>query len=174
MQSLVILLLLTGLGYGQTAPATLADTSAALDTIDLDANLCFRIRDVALDRGDLRFYFTDGWLILAKPAAGRTMAGIFVRSSEGDDAELSVLPPSTGERMSLARFTGSPNLNEHLDTVVMLFTDDTAAEIRAAIATSNRPDPSPEQGLLFKARGPRRTENSTVRPCRRPWPPRRI
>ena len=156
MRSLgVLLLLVTGPAYGQAAPApatTLADTSAALDAIELDANLCFRVRDLPLDRGDLRYYFTDGWLILAKPAAGRTMAGIFVRSSAGDDAELSVLPPSTGERMSLARFTGAPNLNEHLDTVIMLFTDDTAAEIRAAITTSNRPDSSPEQGLLLKAR----------------------
>lgn len=139
------------------APTALAEAAQRVSGIALDPGACYRVRDVALDRGDLRFYFTDGWVIFAKPVqiapnSERVMAAIFVRASSGDDAEIAVLPPSPGERMSLARFTGTPNLNEHLDTVLMLFTDDTAAEIQLAIKNSNHPEPSREQGLLLQDR----------------------
>ena len=162
-QAALACVLAIALPYGARAqapsntPTVLAETAARTDGITLDPGACYRVRDVAFDRGDLRYYFTDGWVIFAKPiqtAPGieRVLAAVFVRSSEGDDAEVAVLPPSTGERMSLARFTGTPNLNEHLDTVVMLFTDDTAADFQQAIKASGRPEPNREQGLLFESR----------------------
>jgi hypothetical protein len=150
------LALVAAAAWAQTTPAPLATATAALNAMELDPGACYRVRDLALDRGDLRFYFTDGWVIFAKPitlsGTPRVLGAVYLRGSNLDDAELSVLPPTTAERLSLVRFTGTPNLSEHLDTMMALFTDDTAIQMRQAIAASSKPDPDREQGLLLAAR----------------------
>jgi hypothetical protein len=73
------------------------------------------VRDLALPKDEARIFFTDGYLIFAKPVAGVRMSAVFTADVEGGDAEVLVLPPNRGERRSLASYTGSPNLDEHLD-----------------------------------------------------------
>ncbi len=64
--------------------------------------------------------------------AGRRLAAIFTADVDGGDAEILLMPPSKGERLSLASFTGSPNLNEHFIASIFVFTDETGSYVYKA------------------------------------------
>ncbi len=124
--------------------------AAEMRTAGLDPAECYRVRDLHFSRGDdLRFYLTDGYLIFGKPVAGRPIAAVFSADTEGGDAEVLVLPPSKGERVSLSAFTGAPNLDEHFSSGLFLFTDDTAEVLKKAIARQEDARKSPERGALL-------------------------
>ena len=80
--------------------------------IRLDPEQCFRVRDIFLEREDLKFYFVDGHLIFGQPVAGPHRCRLFVASEPTDGGEIILFPPSKRERQSLSRFTGQPVLNE--------------------------------------------------------------
>jgi len=101
--------------------------------MSLDPAQCYRVREFSLYKDEARIFLTDGYLIFAKPIAGAPMAAVFSADVEGGDAEVLVLPPNLGERRSLASYTGSPNLDEHLVSAVMLFSDDTYARLSEQI-----------------------------------------
>lgn len=119
---------------------------------ELDPSACYRVRDLAFSREDLRFYFTDGWLLFGKPINGRYHTAVFEREAESGDAEVLLLPPSKGERISLAKFTGSPNLNEHLHQAVLIFSDDTGNRLLQLIRDQGEPKLSAEMGHLLAAK----------------------
>ena len=54
--------------------------------------------------------------------AGRRIAAVFTTDVENGDGEVILLPPDRAERRSLAKFIGSPNLDEHFRSAVFLFT----------------------------------------------------
>src|SRR5579883_1295023 len=91
-----------------------AELARSIAANSLDPQECYRVRELSLVREDVRFFFTDGYLIFAKPVAGRRVAAIFTADVEGGDAEVLILPPSRSERKSLASFIDSPNLDEHI------------------------------------------------------------
>lgn len=122
--------------------------AAALKELTFDASQCWRVRDLALVREDVKLYFTDGYVMMSRPVAGAPLAALFWAEVEGGDGEVIVLPPTAGERQSLARFTESPNLNEHFRSAVLIFTDGTAAEMAAHIKDSAA-KPAPEMGALL-------------------------
>ena len=117
--------------------------------IRLDPEQCFRVRDIFLEREDLKFYFVDGHLIFGQPVAGRTVVALFVASEPTDGGEIILFPPSKRERQSLSRFTGQPVLNEKIRTVMMFFTDDTGEVLRSALQKNefNKLDPEAGQRL---------------------------
>lgn len=124
-------------------PATLAASGvsgaqslAEILATKFDAQQCYRVRDIFLEREDVKFYFTDGHLIFAEPTRNRTIAALFIASSPTDQAEMLVIPPTAGERQSVARFTSQPVLNEKFRTAMMFFTDDTAEQLRTALQAS--------------------------------------
>lgn len=133
----------------------LAQTAAALGErlrrLELDPEHCYRVRDLEFQREDIRFYLNDGLLIFSQPAAGRRTIAVFRATEPGDDGEILVRPPDRGERASLARATGSPNLNEHFHTALFLFGDGGAEELLEAIHKAG-PKPRPEEGLLLVSR----------------------
>jgi hypothetical protein len=55
--------------------ALAADTAASLAReireMALDAEEAYRVRDLTLVKEDIRFYLTEGYLVFAKPVAGR-------------------------------------------------------------------------------------------------------
>src|SRR5208283_2144911 len=109
---------------------TAAEIASQFQSLSLDPNETYHVRDFQLVRGDLKLYFTDGTISFATPVAGRPVAMVFsALDNEFGDAELLVLPPRRSERQSLASFTKSPNLDEHFRAAVFFFTDDTCAEI---------------------------------------------
>lgn len=145
------LLLALGLAPSLLWPATTAaDLASKIRQAGLDPEECYRVRDISFAREDLRVYLSDGYLILGRPVGGRRISAVFSAHTEGGDGELLLMPPSKSERLSLATFTHSPNLNEHFRIALMLFTDATAEELAGLIRS--RPDvaKSPETGILLE------------------------
>ncbi|BDC48632.1 hypothetical protein F183_A09480 [Bryobacterales bacterium F-183] len=110
----------------QTTPkpdGVAAALSRELREAGLDAAECYRIRDFRLAKEELKFYWNDGYAIFAKPVRGSRLAVYFSGDMEGGDGEVLVSPPHRGERRALAKFTGSPTLNEHYKNALFVFTD---------------------------------------------------
>ncbi len=105
-------------------------------SLELDPERCYRVRDVYLEREDVKLYFTDGHLIFAKPVLGRTIAALFVATSQTDVGEVLVIPPLPSERESMARFLDETILNEKFRNAMMFFTDDTPEALEEAIERS--------------------------------------
>ena len=108
----------------------------------LDPEQCYRVRDLAVGREDLKLYLTDGYLIFSKPVNGERISAVFTADVEGGDGEVLLLPPYRGERQSLARFTQSPNLDEHFRAAVLVASDGSAQTLLDRIA---------QQGSVRKA-----------------------
>lgn len=126
-----------------------ADLAQQVREISLDPGACYRVRDLELPKDEARLFFTDGYLIFSKPIAGVRMSAVFTADVEGGEAELLVLPPNQGERRSLASYTGSPNLDEHLSAAVLVFSDDTYAKLTAQIARNPENKKVPEAGAVM-------------------------
>ena len=121
--------------------------------IALDPDRCYRVRDLKLDREDAKLFFTEGLLIFSKPIAGAPLAAIFSAQVESGEAEMLLMPPTRGERGALARFTNSPNLASRFDSMMMLFTDSTAADLMRQIeASPGGVKPAVEMGLVLRQR----------------------
>lgn len=105
-------------------------------SLELDPERCYRVRDVYLEREDVKLYFTDGHLIFAKPVLGRTVAALFLATTQTDVGEVLVIPPLPSERQSMARFLDETILNEKFRNAMMFFTDDTPEALQEAIENS--------------------------------------
>jgi len=128
----VVFLLILPLA-GWAAGPTAAETARAVRDAGLDLDQCYHVRDLSLFKEDIKLYFNDGYLIFSKPVAGERVAAVFVADVEGGDGEVLLLPPQRGERQSLARFTRSPNLDEHFTRALLIFTDDTGRSLLESI-----------------------------------------
>jgi hypothetical protein len=127
---------------------TAADLARLVNQITLDPGECYRITDLNFSKEDVRIYLTSGYISFAKPVNGTRLAAIFTADVEAGDAEVLLIPPFRGERLSLANFTESPNLDEHFKGAAMIFTDNTAADLQAVLAArSSRKNP--EMGALL-------------------------
>jgi hypothetical protein len=123
-----------------------AESLAEILATRFDPQQCYRVRDIFLEREDVKFYFTDGHLIFAHPTRNRTIAALFIASSPMDQGEILVIPPNAGERQSVARFTSQPVLNEKFRTAMMFFTDDTAEHLRGALQASHASSLDAQEG----------------------------
>ena len=112
------------------------DHLRAIRRVELDPQRCYRVRDVFLEREDVKLYFTDGHLIFGRKVHGRDIAAAFVASEPTDIGEVLIIPPTPGERRSAARFLDETVINEKFRTAVFFFTDDTADALRRAVARS--------------------------------------
>jgi hypothetical protein len=115
----------------------------------LDPDQCYRVRDLTLAREDLKLYLTDGYVIFSKPVNGERISAVFTAEVEGGDGEVLLLPPFRGERQSLARFTQSPNLDEHFRAAVLVFSDGSAQTLLDRIAQEGTNRKVPELGPLL-------------------------
>lgn len=143
--------LLASLAWALSAAGaqTAAELARQAREISLDPEQCYRVRELRLAREDIRLYFTDGYLIFARPVEGRRLAAVFSGDVEGGDAEILLFPPTRDERISLASATGSPNLNEHFRFAVLIFTDDTYEQLAAQLGPPGEARRSAERGLLL-------------------------
>ena len=126
-----------------------SDLSKQIAEAGLNLEDCYRVRDLTLTKEDLRFYFTDGYIIFGKPIGGAPISAVFIASAQGGDAEVLALPPNRSERQALAGFTGSPNLNEHFHAAVLLFTDQTYRDLMAQIRDNPSNKKVAEMGLAL-------------------------
>ena len=130
------------------AESTGATIAQSIREIALDAESCYRVRELNFAKEDLRFYLSDGYIIFAKPVQGQRLMALFSADVEGGDAEVLVMPPHRSERKSLAAFTGAPNLDEHFRTALFVFTDGTGDELYQRARETGRP--SIEMGALVR------------------------
>jgi hypothetical protein len=120
----------------QTSPAPQSATAVitALQQLTIDPAQTYHVRELQIARGDIKIYLTEGILAFSTPIAGRPVAAVFTTGlSEGGDGEVLVLPPQSSERAAMAAFSKSPNLDEHFDSAVFFFSDDTVKELVAQI-----------------------------------------
>lgn len=111
--------------YG--APDPLAAVRSDLQHLAIDSTQTFRVRELELNEGGSKIYLTEGVLAFATPVNGHRIAAVFTTEPvEAGDAEIIALPPVPAERASLARFAGSPNLDEHFTSALFFFADETA------------------------------------------------
>jgi hypothetical protein len=127
---------------------TAAEVGHLLHENSLDANECYKVTELEYSKEDLKIFFTEGFLSFTKPVNGIRTAAVFSAEVEAGDAEILLLPPTRGERLSLSNFTQSPNLEEHFKTALLLFTDSTAEDLLAKIRAQGAKK-SPEMGALL-------------------------
>lgn len=145
----LLISLLFALGFARAAGPSAAELARAVHDAELDPQECYRVRDLSYRKEDVRLYFTDGYLIFSKPAAGQPLSAVFTTDVEGGDGEVILLPPSRGERKSLAAFTESPNLDEHLKAALLVFTDGTGSILLDRIRQEGNARKAPEVGALM-------------------------
>jgi hypothetical protein len=129
-----------------------ADVARALRETGFDPAECYRVRDLALFKEDIRIYLTDGHLIFSRPVAGRPVAAVFTADTEGGDGEVLLLPPDRAERRSLAAYIHSPNLDEHFHAALLLFTGGQHQALIAQMAQSPSVKKAPETGVSMAER----------------------
>jgi hypothetical protein len=131
------------------AGSAAADLSRAIHDLTFDRDTCYRVRDLEIVKEDIRIYLNYGHLILSKPLQGRPIAAAFVADVDGGDGEVLLMPPDRAERTSLAAHTHSPNLDEHFQSALFVFTGDDAARLQAQIAANPANRKAPEVGALL-------------------------
>ena len=144
----------TALPLGRSAITAVGPAAAVLEairTVTIDPNACYRVRDLTLRRGDVRFYLTDGFLAFSKPVAGAPIAAVFSSVVDGGDGEVILIPPNRDERVNLAAKTHAPNLDEHLHDAILFFADDTAAQWQAQMKGSEWIHQDPAKGQELAA-----------------------
>lgn len=134
------------------SPTALSELAAQIREAGLDPDECYRVRDLDFTREDARIYLTDGFLIFGKAVNGRRFSAVFIGEIDGGDAEILLFPPLRSERMSLAKFTESPNLSEHFRFAAFLFTDDTHTEVVKKISEGYGGRKVPDVGPMYAER----------------------
>lgn len=138
-----------------------AELAAGLSQLSLNPAETYRVRDLELNRGDVKFYLTEGILSFFSPLNGRVVGALFTTENvESGDGEVLALPSERSERASLASFTQRPNLNEHLRAAIFFFSDNTAGELIREIKVRNIPS-APDLIDQLNAQFGRATRNLT-------------
>ena len=146
--TLVFVLLFAATGArGESSAAELA---RSIHEAALDPGECYRVRDFSFRQDEIHVYFTDGYLIFSKSVAGQRISAVFVTDDvEGGDGEVLLFPPTRSERESLAAFTKSPNLDEHIAAALMIFTNGTGALLLDRLKKEGSGTKVPEMGALM-------------------------
>ena len=145
--SLSILLALCAAAQG--ALPTGKELGQTIREAGLDPLACFHVRDLSYSKGAIRLYFNEGYLIFSRPVMGQRLVAVFTTEIEGGDGEVLLIPPSRSERQSLASFTKSPTLDEHLRDGLLIFTDLSGNTLLDQLTRGEGGRPAPEMGPLL-------------------------
>lgn len=143
-------LALTPVWAFQSPSPNAAELARQIREAGLDPAECYRVRDFNFTKDDVRLYLNDGYLIFSKPVQGQRLSALFTTDVEGGDGEVIIIPPTRAERQSLASFTQSPNLDEHVSVALMVFTDGSGARLRESLLEGeNAARKSAEMGAVL-------------------------
>jgi len=131
------------------ASPSAAELTSSFRDVGLDPAACYRVRDLSFAKEDIRLYLTEGYVIFSKPVMGQRLAAVFTSDVEGGDGEVILIPPTRGERQSLASFTQSPNLDEHLRSALLISTEGSAAALFDRVQKDGTGKPAPEMGAIL-------------------------
>ncbi|HYU33163.1 MAG TPA: M1 family aminopeptidase [Thermoanaerobaculia bacterium] len=127
-RSAVALLLWLAATAAQAAPAAPDPTYAALRAARPDGRR-IQVHGLVLERDAFRFQFDSGAFYLLSPVAGRTFGAVFV-----GQGSYRLTPATRNERQHLALVSGGgvdfETLSDTFEDLVLLFADDTAAELQ--------------------------------------------
>lgn len=135
--------------HGVLSAGTASDLGRDLREIAFDRGECYRVRDLTIVKEDLKIFLTDGHLIFSKPVAGHRIAAVFTADVEGGDGEVILMPPDRAERASLASYINSPNLDDHFQTAVFLFTGDDYDALVSQLPRNPANKKAPEAGAAM-------------------------
>ncbi|HTO87855.1 MAG TPA: M1 family aminopeptidase [Thermoanaerobaculia bacterium] len=124
-----LVLAAAGAGLASPLPAPTADPVYAALRAARPTDRSVSVRDFTLERDVFRFRFTAGTFELLPPIDGRTVGAVFV-----GEGSMELAPASESERRHLAFLTGDRRLEiltDRFESLVLLFTDATAADIEA-------------------------------------------
>lgn len=102
---------------------------AALNALRVDTTKVYYVRDVTLRRDVVRVVLSEGKLAFLEAHDGRTLGAVFTGSGVALAA-----PRDLTEKKSLARFLGTPLLDQPFGRGYFRFTDETAEELRRGLA----------------------------------------
>ena len=108
----------------------------------LPAGPAISVQNLVLKRDAATFTFSRGELIFFGEVNGKVTGAVF-----GGTGHLHLTPPTATERHSLQILTKNPEFDEDFSSVVLRFTDGTAAELRKAAAGAG----SGSNGQLIQA-----------------------
>jgi hypothetical protein len=97
---------------------------AQLSKIRLDKKQIYSVRDITLNRDVFAISLNRGALAFTETIDGKVTGAVFVGSGD-----ILGVPPDAIEKKQLFRYTKSALLNEHFETAVFRFTDNTYEEI---------------------------------------------
>ena len=107
----------------------------SLQTVGLDPQQTYHIREAVIDREDVHLWMNDGTISFLRAVDGRITGAFF----EGD-GEVLVRPPDRQERASLGLFTGEGVLEEKFSSAYLRFNDDTATELQQYLRPAEDPN----------------------------------
>ncbi len=123
-----------------------ADNSAhalydGLNAIRVNAREVYTVRDLDLRRDAIHLTFIQGQFAFLEPFQGRITGAVF--SGRG---HILMIPRDTTERASVARFLGTPILDQDFTKIYMRFDDDSASILQSLLKDANSPS-SPDPSL---------------------------
>src|SRR5215831_10672394 len=146
---LVLLALLPAALQPALHASAASEIARAIRENSFDRDECYRVRDLAINKEDIRIYFTQGYLMFSKPVAGRPIAAIFSADVDGGDGEIILFPPDRAERRSLAGYIGAPNLDDHFRAALLLFTGEDYDRLKSQLADNPSNRKAPDIGALM-------------------------
>lgn len=123
------------LAHFDDAAQTVGPTHAIYETLTslrVNAHEVYTVKDFDLRRDIVHITLTDGRLAFLDPYEGKITGAVF--SGRG---HIVAVPHDPTEKESLARFTGTPVLDEEISNTYFRFDDDTAAELQAKLKAAN-------------------------------------
>jgi hypothetical protein len=109
---------------GIAAPAEADAMLAQLSKIRLDKKQIYSVRNITLSRDVLSISLNRGTLAFTEAVDGKITGAVFLGSGD-----ILAVPPDPIEKRQLFRYTKSALLNEHFETAVFRFTDNTYDDI---------------------------------------------
>jgi hypothetical protein len=112
----------------------------SLTALRVDATQVYTVRDLTLRRDAVRLSLSEGKLAFLQPLGGRVVGAVFT-----GHGRILTIPRDSMERRSVARFLGTPLVDETFSRAYLRFTDGTAAELEKELRESGaHPDSDPD------------------------------
>ena len=126
-------------GAQQSSSANAVDARelyTQLNNVGIDPGEIHALRGARLTRDRVKIYFNRGYVGFFDKVAGEITGAFFV-----GDGEVLMIPPNAIEKGSLKQLTGAAVLEERFSFAYLRFTDNTAAELKAAALPVDPEDP---------------------------------
>ena len=127
-------------------PSPGKDLARAIRENSFDRDECYRVRDLTIQKEDVRIYLTDGYLIFSKPVAGRRIAAVFSAEVDGGDARGHAAAARSRRAAVAGRLHRVAQPGRAYQAAMFLFTGDDYEQLKAQMAEQSRQQESARDG----------------------------